>query len=178
MSNSEKKLCIIYIGTGKGKTTAALGLAARCLGQGGKVSICQFLKSKKDTGEVTFFSDLANVDIHVLGRGFVTDSLSQKEREKHCQAARDGVKLLEEKLVSGEYDLLVADELLDAVELGFVSVDRVVNLQTNFALRTHLVLTGRNAAQSIIDAADTVTEMREVKHHYQSGIQAVRGVEY
>ena len=178
MGSYEKKLCIIYIGTGKGKTTAALGLAVRSLGQGGKVSICQFIKSNKDTGEVAFFSNLSNVDIHVLGKGFVTDSLSQKEREKHCQAARDGVKLLEEKLVSGEYDLVIADELLDAVDLGFVSADHVVNLQTNFTRRTHLVLTGRNAAQSIIDAADTVTEMREVKHHYQSGIQAVRGVEY
>ncbi|MDX9703152.1 MAG: cob(I)yrinic acid a,c-diamide adenosyltransferase [Candidatus Auribacterota bacterium] len=178
MNRSAKGICIIYIGNGKGKTTAALGLACRCIGQGGSVCICQFLKSDKTTGEAKFFSDMPSSEIHVLGRGFVTDSLSQKEREKHCQAACDAVKLLEEKLLSARYRLVIADELLDAVALGFVDVDTVVRLQSNLSPGTTLVITGRTATQSILDQADTVTEMKEVKHHYQKGIKAVRGIEY
>lgn len=174
-----KGLCILYLGNGKGKSTAAFGLAARCIGHGGKVCVCQFLKSNMKTGEVQFFSRFPDdIEWYVLGRGFVTDTLTQKEREKHCQAARDGIQLLAEKLTARRFQLVVADELLDAVELGFVTPHDILHLQQHIPESTHLVMTGRTACAESIALADTVTEMNEVKHHYHAGIQAVRGVEY
>lgn len=176
--SSKKSLLIIYLGNGKGKTTAALGLAARMLGHGKRVCICQFLKAQKGTGEELFFSGSANTEIYLLGQGFVMPDISDSSRKKHCDAAQRGVSLLEEKLMSGNYDLIIADEILDAVDLKFIDEDVICTLASKRLPQTSLVLTGRAASQRLIDAADTVTEMQEIKHHYQQGITVLEGIEY
>lgn len=173
MANREN-LLIIYEGTGKGKTTAALGLALRTLGHGEKVCICQFIKQNADTGEYKFFNNLCkNAEIHLLGNGFVLDG---KNTETHRKSARDALSVLKQKLLSDEYSLLIADEILDAVELGFIKSSEIIELVDNTT--TDMLLTGRKTPKDLLDRADTVTEMKEIKHHYQKGIKAIRGIEY
>jgi len=171
---NRKKLLIIYAGTGKGKTTAALGLALRCAGHGKKVCVCQFIKQTADTGEYKFIDDTCkNVEIHLLGNGFVLDG---KNTETHRKSARDGLSVLKQKLLSGKYSLLIADEILDAVELGFIKSSEIIELTDSTT--TDILLTGRKIPKDLLDRADTVTEMKEIKHHYQKGIKAIRGIEY
>jgi len=176
--NSTQKLIILYIGNGKGKTTAALGLASRCLGQGGKVCICQFIKSNLETGEYKFFNNLEQSEICALGLGFVHDASSEDELREHEKMARIGLQLMAEKLFTGLYDLIIADEILDVIGLGFISVAEVEQILRSSMRRSHIVLTGRKAPQSLIDMADTVTEMVEIKHHYRNGVKALKGIEY
>ncbi len=176
--NNSQKLIIIYIGTGKGKTTAAFGLAARCLGHGGKVCICQFIKSNLKTGEMLFFNKMDNTEIYALGAGFVYDVSTEAELREHRTMAQDGLDLMRGKIMSGLYDIVIADEILDALEMGFVKTEDIIDILDNVPQSTSIVLTGRKAPLELIDKADTVTEMVEVKHHFQKGIKAVKGIEF
>ena len=174
-----KSLLIIYMGTGKGKTTAALGLASRFMGSKLKVCICQFIKSNKDTGEYKFFSNTGDLaEIYLFGKGFVFDSINEKDRKKHCEIFANGLNFIGEKIQSGKYSLIIADEILDVLGLGCFTVQDIVNLREMLPEGSHLVLTGRTAPEELIKLADTVTEMKEIKHHFRQGIQALRGIEY
>ena len=165
----------IYTGDGKGKTTAAMGLALRTLGHGGRVFIVQFMKKGK-TGEVralSAFGDRAKV-IQTGPAGF----LGPDNRNEFVRAAKKGLDALKKALFSGEYDLVIADELAVAVGLGLIPVGDVLELIRDKPARVELVITGRYASQELVDAADLVTEMREVKHYYKKGIKARRGIEF
>lgn len=179
MTQLPENLVIIYFGSGKGKTTAAFGLAVRCIGQGGTVCICQFIKSDKDTGEFKFFDSYGEkVKIYVFGEGFVRDTADEKNLKKHCQAAQKGLQFLKEAVESRKYQLVIADELLDAYNLGFIELNSILKLLDTLPAGTHLVITGHSAPQQLIDRAHTVTEMNEIKHHYRMGIKAKKGIEF
>ncbi len=179
MNTKVKSLIILYTGTGKGKTTAALGAAVRSIGQGGRVCICQFIKSNDKTGEFLFFDKFTKqVDIYVLGKGFVRPKTDKNSLEKHCQAARKGLKFLREKLVSEKYQLVIADELLDAYNMGFIDKSELIEITDILPSGTHIIITGRSAPQELLDRAHTVTQMNEIKHHYNMGILAQKGIEF
>ncbi len=164
----------IYTGSGKGKTTAAVGLAVRCAGAGGKVFFCQFLK-KGDSSEWTSLQPLNDRIIHrAFGTGkFIRSEPSAEDR----QLARTGMSEAKEALISGDYDLIVLDELLGALTKGLVTSEDIVDLLHLRPLHTELVLTGRNAPAELVEKADLVTEMCEIKHYFQQGIAARKGIE-
>ena len=168
------KGCVqVYTGNGKGKTTAAIGLAIRALGAGLRVYFAQFLKSG-DYSEKNVLEKLDNLVFRQYGNnGFITRKPSDEDR---AMASR-GMKEAGEALRSGAYDLVILDEINVARSLGLITGDDLTSLLRERSDMTELVLTGRNAAPELLDAADLVTEMRSVKHYFNSGIPARRGIE-
>lgn len=169
-------LVIINTGHGKGKTTAAFGQALRAAGQGLKVCIIQFIKGQGKTGEALAFAAAfpGQVELHRAGTGFTW----QQDMETVKAAALAGWKLAGEKIVSDAYDLIVLDELTYLIGLGIVSEEEVLGLFRKRPKRLHLVITGRDASPGLIEYADLVTEMRAVKHPFQRGIKAQKGIEF
>lgn len=169
-------LVLINTGDGKGKTTAALGAALRAAGHGMKVLIVQFIKSpKRPSGEIKALKSLENVEIRTMGMGFTWDS---RDLESDKAAAMEAWRFASEMLAGGEYDLIVLDEINYAIRYGLLDVDDVVRGISNRDPKVHVILTGRNAHPRLIDLADTVTEMVEIKHHFREGIRSVRGIEF
>lgn len=164
----------VYTGDGKGKTTAALGLSVRAAGAGLRVYICQFMKSG-DYSEIKAlkcFPDLITVEQFGTGR-FVKGQPSPEEME----AGKKGLKRLEEAVLSGRFDVVVAEEGNVAVACGLFPVDRLCEIIDRKPENVELVITGRGAPPEIIDRADLVTEMKAVKHYYFQGVQARVGIE-
>ncbi|HJT37729.1 MAG TPA: cob(I)yrinic acid a,c-diamide adenosyltransferase [Actinomycetota bacterium] len=167
-------LVLINTGDGKGKTTAALGVALRAAGRGLRVAIVQILKSPSwKTGEAKAGRELG-IDWWTLGDGFTWDS---KDMEKTRAAAVDAWEAARAKLSSGEYDLVVLDELTYPLAWGWVAEDDVVAALGARPARTSVIITGRDAPAALVDAADTVTEMRNVKHAFDRGIAALKGID-
>lgn len=180
-----KGLVMIFTGDGKGKTTAAMGMALRAVGNRMRVRIIQFIKGSWKTGERPAFAQLAelgwHIELEIAGRGFTIERLRDLRisDEEHRVAARAGLQRAQASLASGELDVLVLDEIMGCIKAGLVTVDEVLDLIARKPPTMHLVLTGRNAPPEVVDAADLVTEMRMVKHHYRGqGITAQRGVEF
>ena len=177
-------LTILYTGDGKGKTTAALGMALRALGHGWRVLVIQFFTGDWPVvfGELEMAKRLApQFAVLQLGRGFVKHMGDAKPFEEHLAAAREALRTARERITSGAYDLIVLDELIYAIDYAgvqLVSVDDVLDLIAAKPPTLHLVMTGRNAPQALIDRADLVTEMHEVKHPWQQKIPAQAGVDY
>lgn len=175
----EKGLLVVYTGNGKGKTTAALGMTVRAVGYDWKVSILQFIKGSWKYGELDGIKRLApNVELEVLGEGFVGIVDDDKPFEEHRAAAKKALEKVKEKIQSGRYNLIILDELNVAVSLGLVTPEEMQEIVEMKPEKLHLVITGRGASQWLIDRADMVTEMKEVKHPYQKGILAQKGVDY
>jgi cob(I)alamin adenosyltransferase len=173
---TKKGLLIVNTGDGKGKTTAALGMALRAAGHGLKVCFIQFIKGSWKYGEleaVKRFADL--IDFHVMGRGFTWKS---EDLEKDVAAARTAWVFAQEAMVGKRYDLMVLDEFTYLLSYGMLDVEPVLAFLANRPDGMHVVITGRGAPQALLDAADLVTEMRVVKHPYESGIKAQKGVEF
>ena len=171
----------MYTGNGKGKTTAALGLILRAAGNGLRVFVLQFIKGQWKTGESQTLKLLApNVEHVRMGRGFTIERLRDPRipMEEHESAAAAAFAQAAEVVRSGAFDMVVLDELLGSIKAGLVQLDDVLQLIRDKPARLHLVLTGRGAPQPLIDAADLVTEMRAVKHPYEQGIKAQRGIEF
>jgi len=166
----------VYTGDGKGKTTAAIGLAIRALGRGLKVFIIQFIKGGFDYGELHVLERLPNVEVRAFGRGrFITqDGPTQEDLEE----ARKAMELAREVVRSGEYDLVILDEVNVALYFGLVELEDVLDLIRNKPEHVELVLTGRRAPRELIEAADLVTDMREVKHPYRRGMPPRPGIEF
>lgn len=165
----------VYTGNGKGKTTAALGLAVRAVGRGLKVCMFQFIKGGGRYGEHLAAEKLAPLlTIIQTGRpGWVnTDDITEDRR-----IAQEALLRARDLLGSGEYDLFICDEINGAVGFGLIDVGQVLELIHGKPEKTELVLTGRNAHQLVIEAADLVTEMREIKHYYKAGVPARTGIE-
>jgi cob(I)alamin adenosyltransferase len=174
-------LLMLNTGDGKGKTTAAIGTMVRAAGRGLKCAMIQFMKSSTDRyGEHESLEKLG-IEIHTMGAGFTWDT---KDKSVDIQTSEDTWKLCVEKLRGGEYDLLVFDELLYVLSYGFLDIDAVLSEIAEVRAaqpHLHLILTGRNvddALDKMIDAADLVTEMREVKHPFHAGIYAQQGIEF
>jgi len=176
-----KGLLMLNTGDGKGKTTAAIGTMVRAAGRGFNCAMVQFMKSKTDRyGEHESLERLG-IEIHTMGAGFTWDT---KDKSLDIKTSEETWALCVEKMRSEKYDLLVFDELLYVLSYGFLDIDTVLN-EIAAVRKTqphlHLILTGRNvenALQRVIDAADLVTEMREVKHPFHAGIFAQQGIEF
>jgi len=171
-------LLIVHTGNGKGKTTCALGLMMRAAGQGLRCCMIQFMKSRNDRYGEHASAEKLGIEVHTMGDGFTWDT---KNPEQDRQTARATWALCVEKLRSSDYDLLVFDELVYVLSYGMLPIDEV--LEEIRAARErqpslHLVVTGRDAPTALIDAADLITEMREVKHPFQAGIRAQKGIEF
>lgn len=165
----------IYTGNGKGKTTASLGLALRAMGNGLKVAMVQFMKSDQHYGEYKMAKLLPDLTILPMGRScLVYEGKAQKEDYEASEAALAKAK---ELLHSGEYDMIIMDEVIVTVHMGLLDLKSVVDLVKNRPPNIELVLTGRYAPQELIDLADLVTEMQMIKHPYEKGIPAREGIE-
>ena len=168
---------IINTGDGKGKTTAALGLALRAFGHGMKVMIVQFVKADKKTGELAAAARMPGVEILQTGLGFVPKPDSP-DYEKHRQYAEEGLRLAGRALSGDAYDVVILDEICTALALGLLNEDDVVAALKAAPEASIIVLTGRSATKELIDLADTVTEMCCIKHGFNAGIPAEEGVEW
>lgn len=174
-------LLLVFTGNGKGKSTAAFGLALRAAGNRMPVKVIQFIKGSWKTGEREVIKRaLPEIDVEVGGRGFTIERLRDPKipMTEHQAAARAAFEMARDAVASGRYRMVVLDEVLGSIEAGLVSEAEVLELARSRSAELHLVLTGRGATPAIVDAADLVTEMREVKHHYKAGVPAQRGIEF
>lgn len=177
--NRRKGLVLVYTGDGKGKTTAALGTAFRALGYSWKVVMIQFIKGTWKYGEMETVKQFGeNFELHRMGAGFYKIMDDDLPDEVHQKAAAEAVNLLVDKLASAEYDLVIADELNVAHSTGLIDDDALSRVLAARPDTVHLIITGRGAPQSLIDKADLVTEMREIKHPFQQGIKAQPGIDF
>ena len=165
----------LYTGNGKGKTTAAFGLALRAVGAGKKVFIAQFVKGKTYSENEAIGRMIPGITVQQFGRGCFIVNEPQKE---DMEAARRGLAAVEKVIRSGDYDLVVLDEACIAIYYGLFKEEELIRILDNRAPGTEIVITGRYATQGLIDTADLVTEMKEIKHYYTHGIQAREGIEY
>jgi cob(I)alamin adenosyltransferase len=175
----KKGLIVVITGNGKGKTTSALGMALRACGHGMKVCIIQFMKGDIYAGEwdgVKRLGDL--VELHVTGKGFCGILGNPYPWAEHRANAQDAVELAREKLASGNFDMLVLDEINNALHLKLVDLEQVLEILSQKPELMHLVLTGRDAHPKVIELADTVSEIVEVKHAYRKDIEPQPGIDY
>lgn len=177
MSSLTQGLVQIYTGNGKGKTTAAFGLAIRAVGHGFRVYIVQFMKGKDDSGELEGLKRLwpdCQIE-HFGGQGWVHKG---EHQEEHINEARKGFLKAQEIILSGQWDIVILDEIINALWFDLIPESDVIDLLNKKPSHVELVLTGRNASESLIERADLVTEMVLKKHPFEQGIMARRGIEY
>lgn len=165
----------LYTGDGKGKTTAALGLALRNIGWGGRVLVIQFLKGTR-SGELNAAARLPGLEIKQYGTGKFISKGSADERD--LELAREGLEEAKKALSSGRYTLVVLDEVNVAVHLGLIGEEEVIEVIKSKNPSTEVVLTGRYAPKSFYDLSDYITEFVKIRHPYDLGVQARRGIEY
>src|SRR5690349_19897625 len=178
MNDVRRGLIIVNTGPGKGKTTAAMGTALRAVGNGMRVLMLQFLKGSWHYGEldaVEAFGD--KFVMKQMGRGFVKVGGAETDPED-VRMVEEAWREAEEAILSAEWDLIVLDDINYAISYGMLDPEKVVEVLKRKPEMVHVILTGRNAHPTIVELADTVTEMREVKHAYQKGVLAQRGIEY
>jgi cob(I)alamin adenosyltransferase len=178
VSDIRRGLIIVNTGPGKGKTTAALGTGLRAVGQGMKVLMLQFLKGSWHYGELDAVKAFgANFVLKQMGRGFVKVGGAEPDPED-LRLVDQAWQEAEQAILSGEWDLVILDEINYAITYKMLDPARVVAALKKKPEMVHVILTGRNAHPSIVEVADTVTEMRQVKHAYEKGVEAQRGIEY
>lgn len=176
---SEKGLVIVYTGNGKGKTTAALGMALRAVGYEHKVCMLQFIKGSWHYGEIDSSKKLEpNFELIPVGKGFVGILDDNSPREEHEKYAAEAVKICREKIFSGKYDVVILDEVNYAINLDLIDVQDIIKIIKEKPFELDLVLTGRNVREEIVELADLVTEMKEIKHPFKSGIKAKKGIDF
>jgi len=172
-------LIVVLTGYGKGKTTSALGMALRAAGHGMKVCIVHFMKGDMYAGELDGIRKLEpNVEIHLMGKGFCGIQGNPYPYKEHRANAQDALRIARDKIASDAYDMVVLDEVNNALHLKLVDLPQVMELIDAKPPLMHLVLTGRDAHPDIIERADTVTEMREIKHAYRKDIEPQKGIDY
>lgn len=172
----EKGLVHVYTGNGKGKTTSSLGLAMRALGHGAQVTVIQFMKGWKDYGELITASKLEGFEMIQTGRPDYV--YKGKELPEDYEEAKRGMETALRIMNSGKCDMLILDEINVALEYGLVTLGSVMEMVKNKPFSMELVLTGRGAHRDLVELADLVTEMQEVKHPFKEGITARKGVEF
>jgi len=171
----DRGLVLVHTGNGKGKSSSAFGVIIRALGWGKSVGVVQFIKGKWITGERQFFDKLGGVDWHTMGDGFTWDT---QDKNKDIEAAEAAFAKAREMMASGDYDLIVLDEINIAMRYDYLSMEAVLAGLRQRSVRTSVVLTGRDAKPELCDYADLVSEMREVKHPFKAGIKAQRGLDF
>jgi cob(I)alamin adenosyltransferase len=172
-------MLIVYTGNGKGKTTAALGMCVRALGYKWRICLIQFVKGSWKYGELKGLKSLEpNVEHHVVGEGFVGIIDDDKSIEQHQAAARKGVEFALDRIRSGEYQLVILDELNVAAKLNLITKEDVLSVVEACGDTQNLVITGRDAPEYLLELADLVTEMKEIKHPFQKGIPAKKGIDW
>ena len=175
----EKGLIIVYTGKGKGKTTAALGIAMRAVGYKKKICMIQFIKGSWHYGEMHSSKKLEpEFEMIAVGKGFVGIMDDKSPKEDHKETAKEAIRISKEKIQSGIYDIVILDEINYAVNLELISIKEVMELIKSKPSEMDLVLTGNYAKKEIIETADLVTEMREIKHPFQLGIKAKKGIDF
>ncbi len=165
---------IINVGDGKGKTTAAMGTVVRALGQGFKVAAFQFMKGSIPTGEVKILEAHGAV-VHRLGTGF---SWTKESWDEDRQMAAQGWAKAKQAITGGEFDLILLDEINYVIGYGLLDAAEVAEVIKNRPKKLHVILTGRGLAEPLADIADTITEMKPIKHAYEAGIPATKGIEF
>jgi len=173
-NDKEQGLLLVLTGNGKGKSSSAFGMVGRALGHGMKVGVCQFIKSRTDTGEEAFFGAHPLCEWHVLGDGFTWDT---QDRSADIASAERGWAVAERMLADPSYQLVVLDELTYLLSYHYLDHERVLDALSHRPAMQHVVVTGRAAIEPLLDLADTVTEMLDVKHAFQAGIKAQPGID-
>jgi len=174
-----KGLIVVITGGGKGKTTSALGIALRACGHNMKVCIIQFMKGDLYTGEWDGVKKMnCQVEIIPTGKGFCGIQGNPYPFKEHRENAQDAIRLTLQKIESGQYDVLILDEINNALHLRLVDLEQVLEIIRRKPPLMHLVLTGRDAHPQVIELADTVSEITEIKHAYRKGIEPQPGIDY
>ncbi len=173
-ADKNKGLLLVLTGNGKGKSSSAFGMVARALGHNMKVGVCQFIKSRTDTGEEAFFSAHENCDWHVLGDGFTWDT---QDRTQDIETSEKGWAVAQNMLNDSSYDLVVLDELTYLLSYKYLEGEGVLADIQKRPIMQHVVVTGRAATDELVELADTVSEIADVKHAYRDGIQAQKGID-
>lgn len=173
-ADQEKGLLLVLTGNGKGKSSSAFGMLARSLGYGMKVGVAQFIKGRSDTGEEAFFAKQPDVEWHVLGEGFTWNT---QDREADIKTAQAGWAITKNMLNNPEINLLILDELTYPLKYGYLDEATVLADIAARPMMQHVVITGRGASQALLDIADTVSELKDVKHAYRAGIKAQAGID-
>jgi len=172
----EHGLLIVHTGKGKGKTSAALGMVIRAIGHGMKVGVVQFVKGAMTTGEKTVFDAFPdNVEFKPMGEGFTWDT---QDRGRDIAAAQAALNEVRRMIADPAYHMVLADELNIALRYEYLPLDEVLAVLTTRDEMKHVIVTGRNAPEALIEAADLVTEMTMVKHPFRSGVKAQKGIEF
>ena len=171
-------LVVVITGNGKGKTTSALGMMVRAAGYGMKVCMIQFMKGDMYYGELDGVNLLPGMEIHATGKGFCGILGNPYPHSEHRKNAQEALQLAEEKMLSGKYDIVILDEICNALKLKLVDLDQVLALCKKKTQMLHLVLTGRHCPKEIIEIADTVSSVREIKHAYRKKIEPQPGIDY
>ncbi|MBT2243380.1 cob(I)yrinic acid a,c-diamide adenosyltransferase [Sphingobium sp. BHU LFT2] len=172
----EKGLLIVHTGKGKGKTTAALGMVVRMIGHGRKVGVVQFVKGAMTTGEKAVFDAFPEqVEFKPMGEGFTWNT---QDRNRDIALAREAWDEVKRMVADPDYALVLADELNIVLRYDYLPLDEVLAVLTGKDAMKHVVVTGRNAPEALIEAADLVTEMTMIKHPFRSGVKAQAGIEY
>lgn len=170
-------LVIIHTGNGKGKTTAALGLALRAWGEGLKILILQFIKGGWKYGELKALDKFSpEITVKQCGEGFTRRG--NTDMKKHKEAAQNTLNEAKEAMLSGKWDMIILDEINYAVDFNLIPLNSVLDLISEKPAHLHLVMTGRNVKEELINCADLVTEMTEIKHPFKKGIKAQKGIEF
>ncbi len=172
----EKGLIHIYTGAGKGKTTAALGLAIRACGQGWRVLIIQFMKCNSDYGEVKVINQIPNIDL--IQSGLPTFVQKNNPSEGDIHLAQEGLTKAQQVVESGKYDLVILDEVNVALDFGLIQLKDVIHLMKKKSEHVELVLTGRHAHPELVKLADYVSEILDIKHPYDQGMETRQGIEF
>jgi cob(I)alamin adenosyltransferase len=172
----EKGLLIVHTGKGKGKTTAALGMVVRMIGHGKKVGVVQFVKGAMTTGEKVVFDAFPdNVEFKPMGEGFTWNT---QDRARDIELSREAWEEVKRMVADPAYDMVLADELNIVLRYDYLPLDEVLEVLTARGEMKHVLVTGRNAPEALIEAADLVTEMTLVKHPFRSGVKAQAGIEF
>ena len=173
-ATEKRGVVLVHTGNGKGKSTAAFGMIARALGHNMRVGVVQFIKGGASTGEETFFRRFPEVEYHVMGEGFTWETQDKQRDISSAQAAWDMACSM---LRNPDIALVVLDEINIALKLNYLKIEQVLEALRNRPPMQHVVLTGRAAPDALIDYADTVTEMRPIKHAFDAGVCAQQGIE-
>ena len=172
-------LVVVITGNGKGKTSSAMGMALRAVGHGMHVCIIQFMKGDLYSGEMDGIKRLApDVELHLTGKGFCGIMGNPYPYKEHRANAQDAIKLAKDKMLSGKFDILILDEINNALKLKLVDLPQVIDLIDSKPRLMHLILTGRDAHPDVIERAHTVSEVREIKHAYRQKIEPQKGIDY
>jgi len=178
MGQARRGLLVVFTGEGKGKTSAALGTALRAVGHGCKVLMIQFVKASLRTGEVKAAGLLGDtLEIRPMGRGFLRTDRG-KPAERHLRAARQAWQTALEEMRSGRYDMIILDEINYAIHYGLLTIEEVLEGLASRPRRLHVICTGRYAHARLVEMADMVSEIQEIKHPFERGVPAQPGIEY